>query len=186
MPEPGVWDAFFAPDAALDRLGLHPGVRDALDVGCGYGTFAVPAARAIRGVVHAFDIDPAMVEATAGRARRAGLTNVRAAVRDVVDRGSGLPDGAVGFIMLFNILHCEDPVGLLAEARRVGTRGATVAVMHWRPDPSTPRGPSMAIRPRPEDLARWADAAGLRPATAAEGVIDLPPFHFGLRFVAKP
>jgi hypothetical protein len=51
--------------------------------------------------------------------------------------------------------------------------------MHWNHDPSTPRGPSMAIRPRPDDCAQWAAEAGLR---LASGPIDLPRYHYGFVF----
>jgi hypothetical protein len=34
-------------------------------------------------------------------------------------------------------------------------------VIHWRYDAATPRGPSMEIRPRPEQIGKWADQTGL-------------------------
>ena len=40
---------------------------DVAELGCGYGTFAVPVARAISGTVYTFDIDPVMVELVARR-----------------------------------------------------------------------------------------------------------------------
>jgi hypothetical protein len=51
-------------------------------------------------------------------------------------------------------------------------------IIHWRYDPSTPRGPSMSIRPRPEQLRAWAESEGFR--DLAGDVIDLPPHHYGL------
>ena len=44
MPPQGVWDAFFDPDGILDRLGFDDSVTDAVEFGCGYGTFTLPAA----------------------------------------------------------------------------------------------------------------------------------------------
>ena len=68
---------------------------------------------------------------------------------------------------------------LLAEAARVVRPGGAVLVIHWRYDPATPRGPSMEIRPRSERIVGWAKQTGL---LEAEGpIIDLPPWHYGLR-----
>ncbi len=36
----------------------------------------------------------------------------------------------------------------------------------------------MEIRPRPEQCAAWAEAAGFR--LLPPGVVDLPPYHYGL------
>lgn len=177
MPEPERWQSFFDPERILDALGLTASVGDVVDFGCGYGTFSIPAAARIRGALHAIDLDPVMVAATAAEARRRSLTNVRAVVRDFVADGTGLADGAVDYAMLFNLLHAEDPVELLREAHRVLRTGGTVAVIHWQPDPATPRGPSMAIRPRPEDCRRWLTEAGF---VAVSSPIDLPPWHYGL------
>jgi SAM-dependent methyltransferase len=111
--------------------------------------------------VFAFDIDPEMVAATAQKAEQAGLANVVAKVRDFVAEGCGLPDSSAGYAMLFNILHIEDPVGLLREARRVLTPGGNAGIVHWRNDLETPRGPPLAIRPRAEQCREWGEAAGM-------------------------
>lgn len=177
MPEPEHWQSFFDPERILDALGLTAAVGDVVDFGCGYGTFSIPAAARIRGALHAIDLDPVMVAATAAEARWRGLANVRAVVRDFVAEGTGLDDGAVDYAMLFNLLHAEAPVALLRDAHRVLRTGGTVAVIHWNYDPRTPRGPPMAIRPRPEDCRRWLAEAGF---VAASSPIALPPWHYGL------
>ena len=180
MPEDALWSQFFNPPAVLRKLGLISQCGDAVDFGCGYGTFAIPAGKIIRGHVHALDIDPAMVAATQARAQAAGLVNVRAQVRDFIADGTGLPDGVADYAMLFNILHAEDPLVLLREASRVLRVGGRVGIMHWRFDPTTPRGPSMAIRPRPEQCRSWAQQVNFR--QDGPELIDLPPFHYGLVF----
>src|ERR1051325_6539254 len=116
MPEEGLWAGFFEPAAVLRRLGLTADVGDVVDFGCGYGTFAIPTAKIVSGVVHAIDIDPAMVAATRAKAEAEKLLNVRATLRDFVAEGTGLAEGSVGYAMLFNILHAEEPVTLLREA----------------------------------------------------------------------
>lgn len=133
---------------------------DVVEFGCGYGTFTLPAARAVRGRVVALDIDPEMVAVTARKAREAGLFNVVAEVRDFIADGCGLADGQAGCAMLFNILHIENPVGLLREAYRALAPGGKAGIIHWRTDVETPRGPSMPIRPSAEQCRAWGEQAG--------------------------
>ncbi|MFW6353467.1 MAG: class I SAM-dependent methyltransferase [Verrucomicrobiota bacterium] len=182
MPDPEVWETFFAPERALDLFGCDRVVGDAVDLGCGYGTFSLPAARRIGGVLHAFDVDPAALAVLRVQAKRSGIGNLQLHERDFIAEGTSLPDGSVDFVMLFNILHGEEPETLLREARRILRPGAVAAVMHWRSDVPTPRGPDLAIRPRPEQVAIWAQAAGLEAGRAA---IVIEPFHFGLRLVRR-
>ena len=176
MPDRTMWDGFFDPPRVLRRLSLVAGSGDVVDLGCGYGTFSIAAAQLTRGTVHAFDIDARMVEATAARAAELKLANVRALERDFVAAGTGLADDSIGYVMLFNILHAEDAVGLLREAHRVLRPGGLAAIIHWIPDARTPRGPDLAIRPRPEQCSAWASEAGLAP----QGSQLLPPYHYGL------
>lgn len=180
MPEEAMWQGFFRPEAALRSLGLDGECRDVLDLGCGYGTFAVPAARICSGVVYAIDIEEEMVTATRQRAESAGVSNIVVAQRDFVRDGSGVPDGSTDYAMLFNILHAEGPHVLLGEARRVLSPNGILGVIHWNYDASTPRGPSMEVRPRPEQIRSWAEDAGFE--VTAPGQIDLPPYHYGFAF----
>ena len=180
MPSEDLWAGFFRPQEVLAKLGLTPSCLSAADFGCGYGTFTIPAARVVGGTVYAFDIEPEMVSATQAKARAAGLQNVCVILRDFMAEGTGLPDGSVQYAMLFNILHAEEPLILLNEAWRVLGAGGILAIMHWNYDPSTPRGPSMIIRPRPEQCRTWAQQVGFQPGSS--GVVDLPPHHYGLVF----
>jgi len=125
----------------------------------------------MRGTLHAFDIEGEMIEATRARANAAGADNVRFHHRDFMAQGTGLPDASVDYVMVFNILHAEHPVQLLREAWRILRPGGKAGIMHWRYDPTTPRGPSMEIRPRPEQCREWAKAAGF---SIAVSHIDLP------------
>ena len=169
MPDEAYWESLFDVPLILSTLGI-PEFRDVAELGCGYGTFSIPIATAISGSLYSFDIDPAMVQRTLARGR--GLRIV-ASIRDVMEYGFGVRADAV---LLFNILHCEEPVKLLRHARHaLGERGA-VLVIHWRHDIATPRGPVAGIRPRPDQIAMWASEAGL----IAGEPVDLPPWHFGM------
>lgn len=184
MPDEGVWAGFFDPPAVLQRLGLTPKCRDAVDFGCGYGTFTIPAARIVSGKVYALDIEPEMVAATQAEATAAGLSNVETLLRDFVADGSGLPGGSVDYVMLLNILHAESPHVLLGEAFRLLAPGGKLAIVHWNYDSTTPRGPSMSIRPRPEQCRQWAEQAGFR--LLEPGIIELPPYHYGMSMERPP
>ncbi len=178
MPPQDYWETLLDVPRILDAFGFGPATGDVAELGCGYGTFTLPLARRIGGIVHTLDIDPAMVVITWDRVAAAGLSNVKAETRDVLASGFGRPAGSCDAALLFNILHAEEPVALLRTAGAVVRPGGLVAVIHWRSDIPTPRGPSLDIRPRPEQIAAWAVAAGL--AVDRES-FALPPWHFGLR-----
>lgn len=169
MPERDYWESLFDIPLILRRLGVDRFV-DIAECGCGYGTFSVPEAEAIRGTLYAYDIDPAMVAMTIGRVGDAAVVG---RVRDVVENGFV---EQVDAVLLFNILHGEDPAALLRHAKIALRPGGRVLVIHWRHDPATPRGPSMGIRPTPEMVVEWAALTGLRSSLP----IDLPPWHYGL------
>jgi len=183
MPEESYWETLFDVELILDRLGIDGRLGNVVEMGCGYGTFTIPVARRISGVLTTVDIDGAMVERARQRAAEAGVWNVVYFEGDVFADGFGGEAGSNDACLLFNILHCEEPVRLLAEAARVVRPAGFVHVIHWRYDLATPRGPSMDIRPRPEEIVEWAKQAGL---LAAPGpVLDLPPWHYGLRLKRK-
>lgn len=177
MPERDVWDSLFDPEMILSRLGLASETADTVEFGCGHGTFALPAARRIHGTLYGFDIDPAMIEECRRLAQQENLQNVHFEERDFIANGTGLADGTIAYAMLFNILHAETPENLLQEAGRILMPGGRLAVIHWNYDSSTPRGPSMSIRPRPDDCRRWLIEADF---DTAGRIIDLPPYHYGL------
>ena len=177
MPAAETWETFFDPRSTLRQLSFDVEAEDVADLGCGYGTFSVAAAQLTRGTVYAIDLERDMVAATSAKARQHGLSNVAAIERDFVLHGTGLPDDSMAYVMLFNILHAEDALSLLREAFRVLRKDGTAAIIHWIYDSSTPRGPDLSIRPRPEQCLAWAADAGLVPEST---VISLPPYHYGV------
>lgn len=177
MPDQQIWEGFFDAAAVLRRLAFSSRSGDVADFGCGYGTFSLAAAQLTQGTVHAFDIDPKMVAATADRAHDLGLRNVRAIERDLVAEGTGLREDSVAYAMLFNVLHAQEATALLAEAYRVLRPRGVLAVIHWVYDASTPRGPPLSIRPRPQMCSAWARQVGFFPDDRAAA---LPPHHYGL------
>lgn len=178
MPEQEYWETLFDVPLVLDRFGFGRNTRDVAELGCGYGTFTIPLAQRISGRVFGIDLDLAMIKATQRRATDAGLTNVHLAVRDVVSDGFGVEPCSCDAVLLFNILHCEEPFLVLSAAAEAVRPTGVVAVVHWRTDIATPRGPTAAIRPKPEQILEWADGVG--GLALAEPPLMLPPWHYGV------
>ncbi len=180
MPEEEIWRRFFDPDSILKALGVSSKHAHAAEFGCGYGTFTIPIAHLIDGTVYAFDIDKEMVNTTRAKAHQHGLNTIHVEQRDFVAEGTGLADETIDYAMIFNILHAEEREKMLREAWRILKAQGKLAVIHWNYDPATPRGPSMEIRPKPEQCRHWAEKIGFQ--SQSEEPIDLPPYHYGWIF----
>lgn len=178
MPCEELWTSFFTPEQTLRTLGLTEDCSTAVDVGCGYGTFAIPAARITCGTVYALDIDPEMVAHTKAKAEAEQLNNLVVRQCDFEEHGSGIDDATADYVMLFNILHAERPHVQLREAWRILKPNGKLAVMHWKYG-TTPRGPSMRIRLRPAQCRELVAEAGFVP----DPLVELPPHHYG--FIAR-
>lgn len=180
MPDEADWMRFFNAAAAIDTLfGAEDVAGDLVEFGCGYGTFTVPSAVRTRGTVTALDIDPRMVASLRQKVIDHGLSNVHAEVRDFVAHGTELAEGSQAHAMIFNLLHLDSPIALLREAHRVLRDGGRLSVIHWRSDIPTPRGPSLAIRPTPEQCRAWIAEAGFQNIESVD-LRPCCPFHFGL------
>ncbi len=181
MPDRELWERFFDPAKILTTLGISSQTGDVAEFGCGYGTFTIPAAKVIKGKIYALDIEPEMIRITDKEAKKHRLNNVQTILRDFIVEGSGLPDKSMNYVMLFNILHLENPLILINEAKRILTEDGKLGIIHWNYDPATPRGPSMDIRPKPEDCLKWAEGAGFSGAVR----YDLKPYHYGIVLIKR-
>ena len=177
MPEEQMWQGYFDLEYILNSLGVVNLTGNIVDFGCGYGTFTIGAARRTKGIIYAIDIDEEMIQITQKKVIENRLENVSVIRRDFINEGTGLPNNCCEFAMLFNILHAEEPIKILLEAKRNLNIGGKVGIIHWNYDPTTPRGPSMNIRPRPEQCQIWFIEAGF---TMEGGIISLPPYHYGM------
>jgi SAM-dependent methyltransferase len=114
----------------VDRIGVKPGSR-ILDVACGTGNTAVPAARA-GGVVTGVDIATNLLEQARKRAAAENL-------KIQFDEGDAeqLPYGNGEFdivISMFGAMFAPRPERVAAELLRVCRSGGSIAMANWTPD----------------------------------------------------
>ena len=95
------------PEAVLRKAGLREGNR-VLDLGCGRGRYAIPAARIVgdAGWVHAVDMDKQNLREVKRRAAKEGLRNIDT-VHVHVARHSAIPiqPGTIDAILVYDVLH---------------------------------------------------------------------------------
>jgi SAM-dependent methyltransferase len=124
--------ARFYTDQAEDfikRLELKPGMK-VLDVACGTGNLALPAART-GATVTGVDIAPNLVEQARENAKREGLN----AQFDEGD-AEALPYGDASFdavVTMFGAMFAPRPELVAAELKRVCRPGGTIAMANWTP-----------------------------------------------------
>ncbi len=177
MPNELYWESFFDVSNIFSKLELIPSVKDVVEFGSGYGTFTIPASKIIKGNIYAFDIDNSMINRLKERSAKENITNIKILHKDFIKDKTGLKDNSVDYVMLFNILHAEDPISLFEESYRILKYKGKLAIIHWIYSEITPRGPSLNIRPKPEDCTQWMKSAGF---SLAKPVLSLPPYHYGI------
>ena len=115
----------------VDMLGLQDGAR-VLDVGCGTGASALPAAAAVgpQGRVVGIDIAENMLKQARAKARLKRLGNVCFAVEDM--SSSGFPNEAFdAVISVFSVFFVQNMERQVAELWRMVRPGGQLAVTVW-------------------------------------------------------
>jgi len=180
MPEENMWKTFFNPAKILKKMEINEALNSYLDIGCGYGTFLFPAAEIVGNAV-GFDIDENMIKHCEQLKLNLKKDNIRLIAGDISSGENGFLQteykNYFDYVSLFNILHCEEPVALLKLADDLLNNTGKIGAIHWQYK-KTPRGPSMEIRPRPEQIIEWAKKVKLK----LKKSVDLPPYHYGLIF----
>ena len=121
--------------ALVDRLGITPGLK-VLDLGCGDGTTALPAAQ--RGAdVLGVDIARNLVEAGNRRAREANLANCRFEHGDAT-RLDTLSDRSFDLVVsVFGAMFAPKPFDVAREMVRVVRPGGRIVMGNWIPNDPT-------------------------------------------------
>lgn len=122
-------------ESLVQRLGITKGLK-VLDLGCGDGTTALPAAR-LGADVLGVDIARNLVEAGNKRAQEQGLANCTFQEGDACDLRE-LPDQAFDLtISIFGAMFAPKPIDVAKQVVRVTRRGGRVVMGNWIPNDPT-------------------------------------------------
>ncbi|AXC13039.1 Methyltransferase type 11 [Acidisarcina polymorpha] len=155
----------------VERIGILPGMK-LLDVACGTGNVAIPAARA-GAQVAGIDIAPNLLEQARQRALAANL-------QVTFEEGDAeqLPYSDEHFDVvtsMFGAMFAPNPERVAAELARVCRRGGKIAMANWTPEGMT--GQMFRLRDRyltpPADIpvpVLWGDEDIVRDRLGAHGV----------------
>jgi SAM-dependent methyltransferase len=160
----------------VETLGIRPGMK-VLDLGCGDGTTAIPAARRGAEVV-GVDIAENLVAAGNRRAKALGLANVRFEQGDASDLAKVDDESFDLVVSIFGAMFAPRPSDVAKEMVRVTKPGGRIVMGNWIPgDPTlvaqilkisaayTPPPPQGFVSPM-----TWGDESQVRERFAAAGV----------------
>jgi ubiquinone/menaquinone biosynthesis C-methylase UbiE len=164
--------------ALVEKLGITKNLK-VLDLGCGDGTTAIPAAK-LGANVQGVDIARNLVEAGNARAKKENLTNCTFSEGDATNL-SGLADKTFDLVIsVFGAMFAPKPLDVAKEMVRVTRPGGRIVMGNWIPgDPTlvaqilkissayTPPSPEGFVSPmlwgvENEVIARFG-AAGITP-----------------------
>jgi SAM-dependent methyltransferase len=169
-------------EVLVEDMGVTPGMR-VLDVGCGDGTTALPAAR--RGAdVLGVDIASNLVEAGNRRAQAEGLANCRFQEGDASNLEDLSDDSFDLTLSVFGAMFAPRPFDVAKELVRVTRPGGRVVMGNWIPNDPTlvaqllkvssaysPPPPDGFVSPmtwgREDDVTERFGAAGVPPERIA-------------------
>ncbi len=147
-------------DEVIERLELKNGDIVA-DIGSGAGAFTIPFAKAVApdGIVYAVDIDQKMLDYVAGKAREAGVTNVRTVLGEFTD--PKLPVQDVDVTFYHRVLHMIEKrqAHLNATAEYMKPDGRIVVIDRNRVD-----SPTSWMWLNQSDVDTWMAALSFYPA----------------------
>jgi len=122
-------------EALVNDLGITSGL-EVLDLGCGDGTTALPAAR-LGAQVSGVDISSNLVEAGNERAKSEGLSNVTFQEGDATDL-AGLEDDSFDLVVsIFGAMFAPKPFDVAKEMVRVARPGGRIVMGNWIPNDPT-------------------------------------------------
>jgi ubiquinone/menaquinone biosynthesis C-methylase UbiE len=122
-------------EALVGSFGIRKGLK-VLDLGCGDGTTALPAAR-LGADVLGVDIARNLVEAGNRRAEKEGLANCRFQEGDATDLRELADDSFDLVVSIFGAMFAPKPFDVAKEMVRVTRRGGRIIMGNWIPGDPT-------------------------------------------------
>jgi len=161
------------PEKILIELGVTTG-DVFIDLACGFGFFAIPAAEMVgsEGVVCGVDIDEVALAELRTKSTQAGLGNIRvklAAAEDV-----SLCEHCADIVFIGTALHdFRDPFKVLQNAKSTLKKDGILINLDWKKEP-TPFGPPVDIRFSESEAASLIERAGFNVVS----IKDSGPYHY--------
>lgn len=122
-------------DSLVREIGIGPGLK-VLDLGCGDGTTALPAAQ-LGADVLGVDIASNLVEAARRRAQEAGLSNLQFLEGDASDLAGLENDSFDRVVSIFGAMFAPRPFDVAREMVRVTRPGGAITMGNWIPNDPT-------------------------------------------------
>ncbi|MFA5346707.1 MAG: methyltransferase domain-containing protein [Methanoregula sp.] len=161
------------PEEILTSIGVVPGMIF-VDMGCGDGYFALPAARRVgrSGKVYANDINEGAVERLRQRAGQEGLDNLFTDVKEAEE--TVVCEGCADVVFFGIDLHdFRDPVQVLLNAKKILRPDGRLVDLDWKDQPMA-FGPPLEKRFSIEKARNLIGSAGFREVS----VQDAGPYHY--------
>jgi ubiquinone/menaquinone biosynthesis C-methylase UbiE len=161
------------PEKILTSLGVVPGMVF-IDVGCGDGYFALPAARRVgpRGKVFAVDSDAAAVKRLQEQVAREGLGNLFSEIRKAEE--TVVCEGCADYVFFGIDLHdFEDPAQVLLNAKKMLRPQGLLIDLDWKDEPME-FGPPHQKRFSTDKARYLIESAGF----TIKSVNDAGPYHY--------
>jgi len=121
--------------ALIDKLGITAGM-DILDLGCGDGTTAIPAAR-LGANVQGVDIAQNLVAAGNKRIKEEGLTNISIREGDATNLQEIKDESFDLVVSIFGAMFAPKPFDVAKEMVRVTRMGGRIVMGNWIPNDPT-------------------------------------------------
>lgn len=121
--------------ALVNQLNITPGMK-VLDLGCGDGTTAIPAAR-LGANVQGVDIARNLVEAGNRRIKNEGLTNITIREGDATNLHDIEDETFDLVVSIFGAMFAPRPDDVAKELVRVTRRGGRIVMGNWIPNDPT-------------------------------------------------
>lgn len=156
------------PEPILRAVGVKKGMTF-MDIGCGDGFFALPAAKMVceKGKVYGLDIYDEAIRMLEERAKAEGVRNIISKVGQAED--TVFCEHCADIVFFANVLHdFDDASKVLMNARKMVKSTGGLVDLDWKKEPMK-IGPPLRIRFSEEYASNLIEAAGFFVESIKEG-----------------